>query len=163
MNILKTIRWRSEVQPEDVENVRRIIHSSGFFRDDELDVAVELVTETLEKGKESGYEFIFAEIEGETIAYSCFGLTPCSLISYELYWMATHQDFRNKGIGRLLMTETENKIKSLGGKAIYIETASKPMYIPTQNFYYKTDYQLIAQFENFYEMGDDKMTFRKII
>lgn len=159
--MVENIKWRSVVKPEDVENVQRILQSSGFFREDEIDVAVELVAETLEKGKESGYKFIFVEAKGETVAYSCFGLIPCSLISYDLYWMATHQDYRNKGIGRLLMSETEKKIRNLGGKAIYIETSSKPLYIPTQNFYYKTGYQLIAQFENFYDIGDDKMTFRK--
>ncbi len=157
------ITWRSALLREDENNVREIVGSSGFFRDDEIEVAVELVAETLIKGKESGYEFIFAEMEGKTVAYSCYGLIPCSLISYDLYWIATHQDFRNRGTGRLLLTETENRIKNLGGKAIYVETSSKPIYLPTQTFYYKADYQLIARFENFYDSGDDKMTFRKLL
>jgi hypothetical protein len=44
------ISLRSEVYPQDVENVRNIVESTGFFYPHEVKIAVELVEERLSKG-----------------------------------------------------------------------------------------------------------------
>jgi ribosomal protein S18 acetylase RimI-like enzyme len=147
--------------PKDPARIKEIVSSTGYFRDDEILIAVELVEEWLLKGKASGYEFLFAEVGGETIAYSCWGLIPCTLHSYDLYWIAAHKDFMNKGIGRALLRETENAIWKAGGTGIYIETSSKPQYTPTRAFYEKNGYILKARFEDYYDRGDDKIVYKK--
>jgi ribosomal protein S18 acetylase RimI-like enzyme len=147
--------------PKDPARIKEIVSSTGYFRDDEILIAVELVEEWLLKGKASGYEFLFAEVGGETIAYSCWGLIPCTLHSYDLYWIAAHKDFMNKGIGRALLRETENAIWKAGGTGIYVETSSKPQYIPTRAFYEKNGYILKARFEDYYDRGDDKIVYKK--
>jgi ribosomal protein S18 acetylase RimI-like enzyme len=159
--MLKDYKFRTEVKFSDVETVREIVTSTGFFRPDEIPVAVELVQERFEKGKESGYELIFLETEGKTVAYSCFGLIPCSLLSYDLYWIVTHHDFRGRGLGSLLLKETEIIIRNMGGKAVYVETSSKEQYLATQKFYEKNNYELKARFEDFYDTGDDKLVYIK--
>ncbi len=155
------ITLRSEVKPTDPETIRMIVSSTGFFRDDEIPVAAELAEERLEKGAASGYEFLFAEIAGETVAYSCFGLIPCTLHSYDLYWIATRLEYMNKGIGKHLLQETEKAIFRSGGHGIYVETSSKEQYAPTRAFYENNQYLLRARFENFYAPGDDKLVYVK--
>lgn len=157
----ETIILRTEPAATDIDAVKEIIESTGFFRPDEILVAVELVEERLAKGSASGYEFVFAEIEGVVAAYACFGLIPCSIISYDLYWIATGKDYQNRGLGKLILTKVEELVKALGGKTIYIETSSKPDYEPTRQFYLKTGYMLKVQFENFYDTGDDKQVYIK--
>ena len=44
-------KLRSQVTPSDRDAVRRIVETTGFFRADEVDVAVELVDEALAKGE----------------------------------------------------------------------------------------------------------------
>ncbi|MFH2049132.1 MAG: GNAT family N-acetyltransferase [bacterium] len=100
-----------------------------FFSQDEIDIAVELVTERLEKGIESGYHFIFAEIDGKTIGYSCFGPIPATQESYDLYWIAVHNDYRGAGIGKQLLTISEEAIHRLGGGRVYIETSGRDQYV----------------------------------
>jgi ribosomal protein S18 acetylase RimI-like enzyme len=158
---MEEIMFRREVKPEDAERVEAIVRSSGFFREDEIAVAVELVEERLVKGAESGYAFIFAENGGITAAYSCFGLIPCTLHSYDLYWIATHRDQMNRGIGRRLLIETESEIRKLGGETIYVETSSRDLYAPTRAFYLKNGYIEKARFEDFYDRGDDKVVYVK--
>lgn len=157
------LKFRSTVKFEDIDAVTEIVRSTGFFREDEVLVARELVEEAFEKGKESGYEFIFAEYEGKTISYSCYGLIPCTLKSYDLYWIASHNDFRGKGIGRIVLKKTEDAVNSLGGKTIYVETSSKEQYVSTRVFYEKNNYILKAQFEDFYDIGDDKCVYIKVV
>lgn len=155
--------FRSTVKFEDIDTVTDIVRSTGFFREDEVLVARELVEEAFQKGKESGYEFIFADYKGRTISYACYGLIPCTLKSYDLYWIASHNDFRGKGIGRIVLKKTEEAVNALGGKTIYVETSSKEQYISTRVFYEKNNYILKAQFEDFYDIGDDKCVYIKVV
>jgi len=154
-------KLRYEAKQSDLQSVDEILRSTDFFREDEIEVAVELVQERLDKGKESGYEFVFLDIDEKTVAYVCFGLIPCSLISYDLYWIGTHQDYRGKGMGKIILLETEKIVKELGGKAIYIETSSKQKYLPTQKFYENNNYDLKFVYEDFYDVGDSKFVYVK--
>lgn len=160
---METIGFRRRILDTDKALVDSIIRSTGFFREDEIAVAVELVEERLCKGAESGYEFIFAELNGKTIGYSCFGLIPCTLHSFDLYWIAIHKEYMGRGIGKLLIKETETDIRELGGQGIYVETSSRELYTPTRVFYEKNGYSQKATFENFYDNGDHKVVYVKYI
>jgi ribosomal protein S18 acetylase RimI-like enzyme len=146
---------------QDPERIKEIVRSTGFFREDEIHVAVDLAKERISKGASSGYEFLFADINGKPVAYSCYGLIPCTLHSYDLYWIATHKDYMNHGIGRALLLETEKAIKKAGGTGIYVETSSRDQYAPTRAFYEKNGYILKARYEDFYDRGDDKVVYVK--
>jgi len=154
---------RSELYPGDADTVTKIVRSTGFFREDEILVAEELALERLNKGAESGYEFLFAEISGKPVAYSCYGLIPCTINSYDLYWIVTHKDFMNQGIGKFLLRETEKAISMSGGKRIYVETSSQDLYVSTRAFYEKNLYILKGRFEDFYAPGDDKLVYVKTL
>jgi ribosomal protein S18 acetylase RimI-like enzyme len=156
-----SISLRTEVRQDDPNIITDIVRSTGFFREDEIRIASELAEERQEKGVASGYEFLFAEKDGRTVAYSCYGLIPCTLHSYDLYWIATHKDFMNQGIGRYLLAKTEEAIFTSGGSGIYVETSSKEQYAPTRAFYERNHYILKARLEDFYDRGDDKLIYVK--
>jgi ribosomal protein S18 acetylase RimI-like enzyme len=162
MNI-ENIKLRTSVLAGDKENIRQILHSSGFFYDFEIDVAVELAEEYLEYGTESDYYFLFAEIDGRTLGYTCFGPIACTKRSFDLYWIAVHNDARGSGLGKILMRESEKIIKDLGGKGIFIETSSRNKYIPTQKFYDSIGCELIARIKDFYDDGDDKLIYKRTV
>jgi GNAT superfamily N-acetyltransferase len=158
---MDTISFRKVVKPGDVDTVREIVSSTSFFRDDEIDVATELVEEHLKTGVASGYHFIFAELDGIDVAYCCFGPVPCSLVSYDIYWIATRAGIQGRGIGTSLLHEAEEAIRSLGGKSIFLETSSKDLYEPTRRFYIRNGYCVEAVLDQFYDAGDDKVILRK--
>lgn len=157
------VSFRYEAKAEDVDVIRQIVESTDYFYDYEVEVAVELVEERLNKGPSSGYEFVFAEVDGRTVAYTCYGLIACTKNSYDLYWIVTHNDFRGKGIGKLLLKETEEKIKGSGGKKVYAETSSIPKYDSTRKFYENTGYIAEAVLKEFYDDNDDKVVFVKTL
>jgi len=157
------IRFREIVTNQDIEFVREIVNSTGFFHDYEINIAVELVEETIIKGSEEGYRFVFADYKDKPIGYCCYGLIPCTKSSYDLYWIAVHNNYRGKGIGKALLNKTELAIKKLGGTAIFIETSSKELYKPTRQFYLNTGYVTEVVIKDFYDAGDDKYLFSKRI
>ncbi len=160
---MNNITWREEPVSEDIGNIVRIVESTCFFNDEELAVAAELVGERLNKGTASGYYFIFAEIKGNVTGYSCYGPVPGTLNSFDLYWIAVADESRGAGLGRAIINKTEQKINSMDGKKIYIETSSKELYIPTRIFYENCGYTAEAFLKDYYAPSDDKIIYVKTL
>jgi GNAT superfamily N-acetyltransferase len=152
---------RTTVRREDGEVVRDIVSSTGFFRPDEIGIAVELVEERLRVGLASGYHFIFGERDGRVLGYSCYGPVPLTLHSFDLYWIAVRKEWQGTGIGKMLLLRSEAAIGELGGRRIYIETSSKGMYAGTRRFYERCGYRAEATLREFYSPGDDKVIYVK--
>lgn len=157
------LRYRDEVRPGDRDVVRDIIASSGFFSQAEVDIAVELVDERLAQGQRSGYYFLFAEHGGEVLGYTCFGPIPGTTVSYDLYWIAVRHQYRGRGVGTLLLVRSETTIAHLGGRRIYIETSSRPLYTPTHAFYGAHGYHPEARLADYYAPGDAKLIYVKVL
>jgi GNAT superfamily N-acetyltransferase len=158
-----SITFRTTPKDSDIKAVRDIIVSTKFFYDHEVEIAVELVEERLKEGESSGYYFVFAEQDGTTVAYSCFGSDIMSKTCWDLYWIATHNDYRGKGIGKKLLKETEKEAAKMGCVILIAETSGLPHYAPTRAFYENTGFDLEARIKDFYTMGDDKLFFTKRI
>lgn len=156
------MNFRTQLKPTDAKFIGEILQSTGFFYDYEIDIALELVAENLEKGEDkSGYIFIVAEKDDMPCGFACYGKTPCTADSFDLYWIAVHQNQKGAGIGKVLLKMVEEGIAMLGGKSIWVETSSRPLYEPTRMFYLKTGYQLISQLPDFYGENDHKNIFLK--
>ncbi|MBK7132288.1 MAG: GNAT family N-acetyltransferase [Bacteroidales bacterium] len=157
------LKFRTTPQESDIQSVREIIESTKFFYDHEVEIAVDLVKERLELGESTGYFFVFAEADGVTVAYSCFGPILMSDTSFDLYWICTNNAYRGKGIGKKLMEQTEIHAREMGCKILIAETSGLPHYEPTRAFYIKTNFDLEAKLKDFYKMGDDKLFYTKRI
>ena len=155
--------FRTTPRPGDTQSVREIILSTRFFYEHEVEIAVELVEEGLKDGEASGYYFVFAEVDGITVAYSCFGSDIMSKTCWDLYWIACHNDLRGKGLGKMLLDETINQARKMGCKILIAETSGLPHYAPTRAFYTSTGFELEARLKDYYTMGDDKLFFTKRI
>lgn len=156
------MQYRDQVLPGDRDVVREIITSSGFFSAEEVEVAVELVDVRLAQGWRSGYYFLFAEYDGEVVGYTCFGPIPGTLLSYDLYWIAVRPAYQGLGLGTLLLARSEQTIVDLGGRRIYIETSSRPLYAPTHAFYHARHYQQEGYLTDYYAPGDAKIIYVKV-
>lgn len=153
--------FRESPRQSDLRAVPTLLEGTGFFRPDEVEVAVELVSERLAKGGDSGYYFHFADL-GETLAgYACFGPIPCAVGSFDLYWVAVGKRFQGKGLGRRLVSECEESARKMGGRGIFIETSGRDLYLPTRAFYIGSGYVEVARLPDFYAEGDDKIIYRK--
>ncbi|PIR14303.1 MAG: hypothetical protein COV50_03540, partial [Flavobacteriales bacterium CG11_big_fil_rev_8_21_14_0_20_35_7] len=107
----------------------------------------------------SGYIFIIAEKDDMPVAFACYGKTPCTESSFDLYWIAVNQSLKGHGIGKILMKMVSDDIANLGGKNIWIETSGRPLYEPTRQFYLKYGCKLVAQMPEFYGLNDDKVVY----
>jgi ribosomal protein S18 acetylase RimI-like enzyme len=163
MDDMNTVTYRQHIQPSDIEAIADLVESSGFFSDEELEIAIELAEEKLEIKEASSYRFLFAEEEEHVIGYTCYGLIPATSSSYDIYWIVVSNNLRGQGLGKLLMAETEKLIHLSGGRQIYAETSSREQYKSTRKFYEGCGYHQEAFLKNFYSYGDGKIIYSKAI
>lgn len=156
------LTFRSKIKSQDLENVRAISASSGIFDEDDVDITVCLADDALyqlEHPEDDDYphdtKFLFAELDGKTCAYACYGEIADSDASYELYWLATHNDCRGKGIGKKLIAELIRILNEKGGQKLFIKTDSKPQYKATRGFYDSCGFTLEATLKEYYSKDND--------
>jgi GNAT superfamily N-acetyltransferase len=155
--------FRYETAAGDCEAVREIVTSTGFFNPDEVRIAVELVDERLSSGPASGYFFVFAEHDGGVLGYACYGPIDGTAGSFDLFWIATHRGAQGRGLGRLVLGETERLVRAAGGRRLYAETSGRPQYAPTRAFYTRSGFLREAELADFYGPGDAKVFFVKVL
>ena len=97
---------------------------------------------------------------GELIGCTCFDRIPLSKVAFDLYWIAVSPAQRGTGLATELMERTAKFIRGKRGTHVFAETSSRDPYAPARAFYSKAGFQEVARFEDFYEAGDAKITYR---
>ncbi len=157
-----TVRLR-RMAPDDLPELVHITEDTGFFRPEEVAVAREVLTEAALQGAGSGYQVYVAADDQRRLGYVCFGPTPLTKGTWDLYWIAVAPQRQGLGIGKRLMGRAEEEVQLNGGRQIVVETSSQELYEPTRRFYCSLGYQEVSRIPDFYDSGDAKVTFAKVL
>lgn len=150
-----------ELRPSDRAALLAILQATAVFRPEEIEVALELVDHALAKPGQKDYLFAVAEHEGRVAGYACWGATPGTRGTWDLYWIATDPALHGRGIGGRLMAAAEEAMRSAGGRLCVVETSSLPAYEKTRRFYLGAGYALAARLSDYYAEGDDLCIFTR--
>ena len=151
------------VARNDRDAVLSLLTQPRFFRPDELDVAREVLDDSLRDGPAGHYQSFVLEQGGTVAGWACFGPIPCTLNTYDIYWIAISPDRQRQGLGKALMDFVEARIRERGGRIAVVETSGRDDYIPTRSFYLKAGYTETARIPDFYAPGDDKIVSVKTL
>ena len=147
----------------DRGRIEEITRAVGLFREDEIPVALEVFDEAVRAGpRAEPYAALGAEVEGRLAGWICWGPTPCTLGTYDLYWMAVDPGLQGAGIGTALLLEMEHRLAGLA-RLIIVETAGRADYAGTRGFYEAKGYRPTARIPDFYGPGDDQVVFVKAV
>jgi D-alanine-D-alanine ligase len=144
----------------DRVRIEEITRAVGLFRQDEILVALEVFDEAVRGGSGNTYSTLGAEVDGLLAGWICWGPTPCTLGTYDLYWMAVDPRIQGTGVGTALLGEMERRLQGLA-RLIMIETTGRPDYTGTRAFYQARGYSPVATIPDFYAPGDDQVVFVK--
>lgn len=136
-----------------------ILKRTANFRPDEVVVALELIDESLARPETSGYHTLVCDCDGRTSGYVCFGPTPMTDHTYDLYWIVVDPTIHGRGLGRALWEACRTRVVDAGGRLIRVETSSTELYEATKAFYAAIRLELLARVPDFYRDGDDLLMY----
>jgi ribosomal protein S18 acetylase RimI-like enzyme len=150
------------IVPTDREPLARLLRRIEQFKPDEVEVAEELIDASLSDPEGSGYQCLVAEESG-IVGYICFGPTPMTQATHDLYWIAVDPGMQGRGLGRALYGAFADILRAQGGGQVRIETSSQEAYAATGGFYERLGFSIDGRLRDFYSPGDDLLIFyRKV-
>jgi ribosomal protein S18 acetylase RimI-like enzyme len=148
---------------EDRGRVRSIVEASGVFRPDEVPIALEVFDGAVAAPGRDYWAVGAYDGDGRMIGFATYGPTPCTLATWDLYWIAVDPAIQGRGIGRQLMAHCEAAITAEGGRLIVVETSSRRDYAPTRAFYGRLGYTEQAAIADYYAPGDSLVVYTKYL
>jgi D-alanine-D-alanine ligase len=149
------------VSARDRARILEFLKETGRFRPEEILTAEELLDDAIAKGDASHYQSFILEEAGLPVGWVCFGPTPCTVGTFDIYWLVVAPDRQARGLGGILMKHAESIIGRLKGQLAVVETSSREDYLAARRFYEKMGYRENGRIENFYAPGDDRIIYTK--
>jgi ribosomal protein S18 acetylase RimI-like enzyme len=145
----------------DKPALMQILARTPEFKSFEVKVAEEVIDAYLDDAAGSGYNILVA-VDGVRLAgYICYGPTPCTDGTWDMYWEAVDPAQRGRGIGTALTEAAEAAMTRAGGRMIMIETSASPLYDNTRRFHQSRGYVTVASVPDFYAPADDMLIMQK--
>lgn len=154
----------------DAVRILEITRATGVFREEELAIADEVFHDAVAPSGPSGgtpgdarlYYALGAECDGELTGWICWGKTPCTEGTWDLYWLAVDPAAHRGGIASALVAEMEHRLTGVA-RLVSIDTSGREDYAPTRAFYLSRGYGAVARVPEFYAPGDDQVIFTKLL
>jgi ribosomal protein S18 acetylase RimI-like enzyme len=140
-----------------------MLRTIAQFTSEEVAVAEELIDAAVHDPAGSGYECIVACEHDEVCGYICFGPTPMTSATWDLYWIAVSPAVQGRGLGKQLYEAFAQSLRARGGAQVRIETSSKESYAGTGGFYERLGFSIDGRLRDFYAPGDDLLIFYRAI
>jgi ribosomal protein S18 acetylase RimI-like enzyme len=122
-------------------------------------MAVELLDAAL--AGDEDYRFLGAYADDELVGYVCWGPTPGTRGTYDLYWIVVDPASQGQGVGTTLLEAVEAQLTTAEGRLVVVETSSRADYTPTRAFYERRGYAAAARLPDYYAPGDDLVIYLK--
>ena len=139
--------------------LEELTRATGFFREEEVATAVELLDESL--AGDDDYRFVGAFEKDDLVGYACWGPTPGTDGTSDLYWIVVDRSRQGAGVGTQLLSEVEGRLLAEGCRLVVVETSSRADYAPTRGFYENRGYTRAATIPGYYAPGDDLVVYTK--
>ena len=171
------------LEPSQRSRVAEILRSTENFRDDEVDVALEVfdasfgADDYLALGASLRRESGIGNRESrhpesspipdsllpipDLVGFAIYGPTMATDRTYDLYWIAVDRAAQGSGCGSVLLSEVERRLEALHARMLVIETSSRSDYAATRNFYLRRGYVEAARVREFYAPQDDRIILTK--
>jgi ribosomal protein S18 acetylase RimI-like enzyme len=148
------------LEGKDRESLASLIRRIETFSPEEVEVAIELVDLALQPNNRD-YRILVADRDGTLVGYVCYGPTPMTEGTYDLYWIASDPEVRGQGVGASLVSGMEADLRRRTARIIRVETSATEAYGPTRGFYASMKYTEEARIRDFYKVGDDLIILSK--
>ncbi len=170
------------LDPSHRARLAELVRATGAFSDEEVAVALELFDEGVgsldpaisdsrfpnpdsrphSPSASTTYRFLGAfDRDGDLAGYVCYGPTPGTDRTFDLYWIVVHPAAQGTGSGTLLLSEVERRLADDDARMLVVETSSRSDYGAARGFYARRGYVEAARVRDFYAPADDRIMYVK--
>ncbi|GAA0478874.1 GNAT family N-acetyltransferase [Parasphingorhabdus litoris] len=154
------------IVPDDIPALKNVIEATDMFPSEMLDDIIA----GFFNDKDSDeiwltYEMADDNLDGKSDAMAVAYCRPEEMTdrTWNLLLIAVHPDCQGGGIGAALMSYIENYLTTRNQRVLIVETSGTDALARTREFYRLCQYDQESRIRDFYEDGDDKITFRKAL
>jgi ribosomal protein S18 acetylase RimI-like enzyme len=157
------MRIRRPERP-DRQSIEELIRSDDTFTEAEVAVALELVDSACDHPGRDYNLLVCEEVRedgAQILGYVCFGPTPMTIGTWDLYWIATHRTARGRGVATRLVDAMQAELQVAGARIVRLETSQLESYGAARSFYARLGFVEVGRIPDFYRQGDDLVTLAK--
>jgi GNAT superfamily N-acetyltransferase len=151
-SVRKTVR-------RDAPGVLRLAAAEPLFSREDREVVEELLFDYLEEAEPGDYRYLTAIDDGRVVGFACYGPTPLTHGTFDLYWICVSRRQRRKGYGLALLDGVIRGVRREGGRLIVLDTSARRSFAPTRAFYEAAGFKATAPVPDFYGRGDDLVMY----
>jgi ribosomal protein S18 acetylase RimI-like enzyme len=152
------------VTPQDRGQLLLVAVSTGLFTSEEAESLLgEILDGLASKTMPPGHQAIscrFRSIEAP-VGWSYFAPDSHATDVWNLWWIGVSPRGHGKGVGALLLQYAENKVASLGGRIVVVETSAAEELGRARRFYGTQGYLECGRVPDFYAEGEAKVIFAR--
>ncbi len=149
---------------DDTAALIALAEATGLFQPDQLDEVSAMLTDYFVSHDNSDRFWLTDAEENDGL----LGIAYCEMErmtegTWNLQLIAVRPDRQRQGRGAALLNHVEQRLAIGGGRILLVETSGLPDFDRTRAFYRKCGYGEEARIRDFYQTGDDKIVYRKVL
>ncbi len=145
------------VTDDDILALKSVLDTIELFPSAMLD---DMISDYLKNAETE--EIWFTETENNTpISIGYCAPEKLTNGTYNLYALGVRSDIQSKGTGTRMMHFLESYLRAKGQRLLIVDTSGTDAFASTRNFYEKLEYRKESVIHDFWDEGDDKVTYVK--
>ena len=135
----------------DIPSLKQVLIDADLY-------APEMLIFDDENGK-----WILAQLEQQVIGLAYYKRELLTAGTWNLLCLAVSPEFQRIGVGSKLVAYVENELREGKERLLIIETSNLPDQDKARKLYKKLGYELEATIRDFWNAGEDKLVYRKML
>jgi ribosomal protein S18 acetylase RimI-like enzyme len=144
--------------PGDLPGLKAVIDATGLFPGEMLDG---MIAAYVRRDFSEGFWLTLDARTPMGVAFC--GPERMTQGTWNLYLIAVHPDLQGQGHGKSLLRHVEEALTMRGERLLLVETSGLPAFAPVRAFYRASGYDEEARIRDYYQDGEDKVVFRRLL
>ncbi len=146
------------IAPADMPALKAVIDATALFPSAMLD---EMVADYFSGAADD--DIWLTVDDGGPVAVAYCAPERMTQGTWNLHLIAVRPDCQGQGRGAALLRHVEQTLMARGERVLLVETSGLPSFARTRAFYQRCGYDEEARIREFYQAGEDKIIFRKVL
>ena len=150
-------------RPGDLPDVIALAEATGLFPPEGLAALRAMLEQHLAGPVEADGAFWVTDDEGGPVGVAYCEPERMTDRTWNLQFIAVHPTRQRAGRGAGLLRHVIHVLRERRGRILLVDTSGQPGFDHVRSFYRKAGFREEARVRDFYQAGDDKVTFWKAL